>query len=153
MRLLKTNNLLNIVYTSGVTYPAPSNITYFWNFGIYVLVCLFIQLITGILLAMYYVPNIDVAFNSVEHIMRDVNYVWLIKYVHANEASMFFIVVYTHLFRDMYYGLYFYPREFLWSSGVIILILMIGTAFFWVCITLGQIGFACFIYLYYFYHL
>jgi quinol-cytochrome oxidoreductase complex cytochrome b subunit len=141
MRILRSNTILNIFYSSGVTYPAPINITYFWNFGIFALVCLAVQLVTGILLAMHYVPNIDLAFNSVEHIMRDVNYGWLIRYVHANGASMFFIAVYTHLFRGLYYGSYFYPREFLWCSGVIILLLMIVTGFFGYVLPWGQMSF------------
>ena len=91
MRFVRNNNLLNIVYSSAINYPAPSTLSYFWNFGIFALVCLAIQVLTGILLAMHYVPNVDLAFNSVEHIMRDVNYGWLIRYVHANGASMFFI--------------------------------------------------------------
>ncbi len=141
MRIIKQNSIFNIAYNSGIVYPAPSNITYFWNFGIFALACLAIQIITGILLAMHYVPNIDLAFNSVEHIMRDVNYGWLIRYVHANGASLFFISVYTHLFRGLYYGSYIYPREFLWCSGVIILLLMIVTGFFGYVLPWGQMSF------------
>jgi len=141
MRFVRNNNLLNIVYSSAINYPAPSTLSYFWNFGIFALVCLAIQVLTGILLAMHYVPNVDLAFNSVEHIMRDVNYGWLIRYVHANGASMFFIAVYTHLFRGLYYGSYIYPREFLWFSGVIILVLMIGTGFFGYVLPWGQMSF------------
>jgi quinol-cytochrome oxidoreductase complex cytochrome b subunit len=141
MRIVKQNSILNIGYNTGVNYPTPINITYFWNFGIFALLCLGIQLITGILLAMNYIPNIDLAFNSVEHIMRDVNYGWLIRYIHANGASLFFIAVYTHLFRGLYYGSYIYPREFLWCSGVIILLLMIITGFFGYVLPWGQMSF------------
>jgi ubiquinol-cytochrome c reductase cytochrome b subunit len=141
MRIVNQNSLLNIVYSSGVNYPAPINITYFWNFGIFALLCLGVQIITGILLAMHYVSNIDLAFNSVEHIMRDVNYGWLIRYIHANGASVFFIAVYTHLFRGLYYGSYIYPREFLWCSGVLILLLMIFTAFLGYVLPWGQMSF------------
>jgi len=141
MRIVKTNKILNIVYSSAINYPVPINITYIWNFGIFALLCLGVQLITGILLAMHYIPNIELAFNSVEHIMRDVNYGWLLRYVHANGASLFFIAVYTHLFRGLYYGSYIYPREFLWCSGVLILLLMIFTAFLGYVLPWGQMSF------------
>ena len=88
-------------YNALVYYPVPSNITYYWNFGILAGVCLAVQIITGITLAMHYTPHIDLAFSSVEHIMRDVTYGWLLRYVHANGASMFFIVVYLHMFREI----------------------------------------------------
>ncbi len=97
----------------GIIYPAPSNISYLWNFGSLALVCLIVQIITAIFLAMHYVANIELAFLSVEHIMRDVNYGWLIRYIHANGASMFFIVVYCHIFRGLYYGSYMQPRQLL----------------------------------------
>jgi len=141
MRIVKTNSLLNLVYSTGVNYPAPANITYFWNFGIFALVCLAVQIVTGIVLTMHYVPNVELAFSSVEHIMRDVNYGWLLRYIHANGASMFFIVVYIHLMRGLYYGSYIYPREFLWCSGVIILLLMIITAFLGYILPWGQMSF------------
>ena len=102
---------------------------------------LVIQILTGIFLAMYYTPHIDLAFNSVEHIMRDVNNGWLIRYTHANGASFFFIVVYIHIFRGLYYGSYITPREYVWCSGVIIFILMMATAFMGYVLPWGQMSF------------
>jgi quinol-cytochrome oxidoreductase complex cytochrome b subunit len=103
--------------------------------------CLGTQLITGIFLAMHYTPHIDLAFVSVEHIMRDVNYGWLLRYAHANGASMFFIAVYIHVFRGLYYGSYIHPREFVWCIGVIILLLMMATAFMGYVLPWGQMSF------------
>ena len=102
---------------------------------------LVIQLITGIFLAMHYVASPDLAFNSVEHIMRDINYGWLIRYLHSNGASMFFLVVYVHIFRGLYYGSYMYPRQILWCSGVIILLIMILTAFMGYVLPWGQMSY------------
>ena len=141
MRYIKKNSILETLYHTAIIYEAPSNITYFWNFGIFALVCLGIQIITGVALAMHYVPNIELAFSSVEHIMRDVNYGWFLRYAHANGASMFFIVVYLHIFRGLYYGSYMYPREGLWVIGVIILLLMIITAFIGYVSPWGQMSF------------
>jgi len=141
MRFLKKYGLLDLVYVNGVYYPAPSNFSYMWNFGVYALVCLAVQLITGIFLAMHYAPEQTLAFFSVEHIMRDVNYGWLLRYVHANGASMFFIVVYVHTFRGLYYGSYNYPRENLWIVGVIIILIMILTAFMGYVLPWGQMSF------------
>lgn len=129
MRLLKSNKLLSIVNSYVVDSPQPSNLSYMWNFGSLLATCLGLQLVTGIILAMHYTPNVDLAFISVEHIMRDVNYGWLIRYLHANGASFFFIFVYLHIARGMYYGSYKSPRILPWSIGVIILVLMMGTAF------------------------
>lgn len=129
MRLLKSNKLLSIVNSYIVDSPQPSNLSYMWNFGSLLATCLGLQLVTGIILAMHYTPNVDLAFISVEHIMRDVNYGWLIRYLHANGASFFFIFVYLHIGRGMYYGSYKSPRILPWSIGVIILVLMMGTAF------------------------
>lgn len=112
-----------------VDSPQPASISYMWNFGSLLGACLVIQIITGITLAMHYTPNIDLAFVSVEHIMRDVHYGWLIRYMHANVASFFFIFVYLHIGRGLYYGSYRSPRVLLWSIGVIILVLMMATAF------------------------
>ena len=112
-----------------VDYPSPSNINYFWSFGSIAGICLVVQIATGIFLAMHYTPHVDLAFLSVEHIMRDVEGGWFLRYMHANGASMFFIVVYIHMFRGLYYGSYTSPRELLWCIGVIILLLMIITAF------------------------
>ena len=141
MRFTKRYGLLELLYFNGVYYPAPSNFTYMWNFGIYALVCLIIQLVTGIFLAMHYAPEQTLAFFSVEHIMRDVSYGWFLRYVHANGASMFFIVVYMHTFRGLYYGSYYYPRENLWIVGVAIILVMILTAFLGYVLPWGQMSF------------
>jgi quinol-cytochrome oxidoreductase complex cytochrome b subunit len=141
MRIFKENVLLRTFYHFLVYYPAPSNITYAWNFGILAGVCLVIQIVTGIALAMHYAPNVSLAFLSVEHIMRDVNYGWLLRYTHANGASMFFIIVYLHIFRGLYYGSYLYPRQALWFSGVAIYILMMATGFLGYVLPWGQMSF------------
>src|SRR5215469_5454093 len=99
MRILKTHVLLRLLNSYVVDSPQPANITYLWNFGSLLAVCLIIQILTGAFLAMHYTPNVDFAFNSVEHIMRDVNYGWLLRYLHANGASMFFLAAYIHMFR------------------------------------------------------
>jgi ubiquinol-cytochrome c reductase cytochrome b subunit len=112
-----------------------------WSFGSTAGLCLVMQIISGIFLAMHYTPHIDFAFSSVEHIMRDVNNGWLIRYVHANGASMFFIVIYCHIFRGLYYGSYMYPRSILWVSGVIIFLLMMATAFMGYVLPWGQMSF------------
>jgi ubiquinol-cytochrome c reductase cytochrome b/c1 subunit len=118
-------------YVKGpmLDFPTPKNLTYFWAFGGILAVMLVVQLISGIVLAMHYTPHVDMAFDSVEKIMRDVNYGWLIRYMHANGASMFFIAVYIHIFRGMYYGSYKAPREVLWMIGVLIYLVMMATAF------------------------
>lgn len=141
MRLINKHILLSTLYHSGISYPAPINLSYFWNFGFYSLICLVIQLLTGIFLAMHYTPEQTLAFISVEHIMRDVNYGWLLRYIHANGASMFFIVVYIHVFRGLYYSSYVAPRQPLWNVGVIILLLMILTAFMGYVLPWGQMSF------------
>ncbi len=122
-------------------YPTPKNLNYWWNFGSLSGVMLVIMIVSGIVLAMHYTPHVDHAFNSVERIMRDVNYGWLIRYIHANGASMFFIVVYIHIFRGLYYGSYKPPREVLWWLGVIILLLMMATAFMGYVLPWGQMSF------------
>lgn len=109
MRLLKSNSLLSLVNSYVVDSPQPANISYMWNFGSLLALCLGIQIVTGVLLAMHYTPNVDLAFISVEHIMRDVNYGWMIRYMHANVASFFFIFVYLHIGRGLYYGSYKSP--------------------------------------------
>jgi quinol-cytochrome oxidoreductase complex cytochrome b subunit len=111
MRLVNKNVILLFIYRFGFSYPAPFNLSYFWNFGSLALLCLVFQLLTGIFLAMHYTPHVDLAFSSVEHIMRDVNYGWFLRYLHANGASMFFIVVYIHVFRGLYYNSFTYPRQ------------------------------------------
>lgn len=122
-------------------YPAPVNLNYFWNFGVYSLICLAIQIITGIILAMHYTAAIDFAFSSLQHLARDVNYGWLLRYVHANGASMFFIAVYIHTFRGLYYSSYTHPRQMLWIVGVFILLFMIITAFLGYVLPWGQMSF------------
>ena len=122
-------------------YPTPKNLNYWWNFGSLAGIVLVIMLVTGIVLAMHYTPHVDYAFQSVERIMRDVNYGWLIRYIHANGASFFFIVVYIHIFRGLYYGSYKAPRELLWILGVVILLLMMATAFMGYVLPWGQMSF------------
>lgn len=135
------DTFLAFVDSHIINYPTPINLNYMWSFGSTAAFCLIIQILTGIFLAMHYTPHIDYAFNSVEHIMRDVNNGWLIRYLHANGASMFFIVVYCHIFRGLYYGSYIYPREKLWISGVIIFLLMMATAFMGYVLPWGQMSF------------
>jgi quinol-cytochrome oxidoreductase complex cytochrome b subunit len=124
-----------------VDYPAPRNLNYWWNFGSLAGIALVLQIVTGIVLAMHYTPHVDFAFASVEHIMRDVNFGWLLRYAHANGASMFFIVVYIHIFRGLYSGSYKAPRELLWMLGVVILLLMMATAFMGYVLPWGQMSF------------
>ena len=122
-------------------YPTPRNLSYWWNFGSLAGIMLVIMMATGIVLAMQYTPNTDLAFDSVERIMRDVNYGWLIRYIHMNGASFFFIVVYIHVFRGLYFGSYKEPRELLWMLGVIILLLMMATAFMGYVLPWGQMSY------------
>ena len=140
MRWVK-NSLLSVVNNHLVDYPTPINQNYFFGFGSLAGVMLVIQILTGIFLAMHYTPHIDLAFSSVEHIMRDVNNGWLIRYAHANGASFFFIMVYIHIFRGLYYGSYIAPREHLWCSGVLLFILMMATAFMGYVLPWGQMSF------------
>jgi quinol-cytochrome oxidoreductase complex cytochrome b subunit len=123
------------------SYPAPRNLNYWWNFGSLAGFCLIAQILTGIFLAMHYTPNTGLAFDSVEQIMRDVNYGWLMRYIHAVGASMFFVVVYIHIFRGLYYGSYKSPREILWWLGIVILLLMMATAFMGYVLPWGQMSF------------
>lgn len=141
MRYSKQQNFLTIILNLVFNYPAPSTLSYFWNFGVYSTICLLIQILTGIILTMYYIPNIDLAFSSVEYIMRELNYGWLIRYVHANGASMFFIVVYIHMFRGLFFNSYMHPRELLWVIGVLILLLMIIIAFMGYVLPWGQMSY------------
>src|SRR5712671_1576257 len=124
-----------------VVYPTPKNLNYWWNFGSLAGITLVIMIVTGVVLAMHYTPNADLAFDSVERIMRDVNYGWMLRYIHATGASMFFAIVYIHLFRGLYYGSYKYPRELLWILGVVILVLMIATAFMGYVLPWGQMSY------------
>merc|ERR1711977_755902 len=120
--------VFKLVYDMGIVYSAPSGLSYFWNFGSLALLSLVVQIVTGIFLAMYYTGHVDLAFDSVEHIMREIYLGWMIRYSHANGASLFFAIVYLHIFRGLYYGSYNFPRHKLWVSGVCILFIMIGTA-------------------------
>ena len=133
--------IINILNDHLIDYPTPVNINYLWNFGSMAGIFLVIQILTGIFLAMHYTPHVDLAFLSVEHIMRDVNNGWLIRYLHANGASMFFAVVYIHVARGIYYGSYQKPRGFVWVVGVVILILMMATAFMGYVLPWGQMSF------------
>ena len=130
-----------IDYSVGSQYPAPKNLNYWWNFGSLAGIALTIQLATGIVLAMHYVPHGDMAFDSVERIMRDVNYGWLLRYLHSNGAALFFLAVYIHIFRGLYYGSYKYPRELLWWLGIIILFVMMASAFMGYVLPWGQMSF------------
>jgi ubiquinol-cytochrome c reductase cytochrome b subunit len=141
MRPLKKNIITNVFDSSLISYLCPSNLNYLWNFGVLAGFCLAVQILTGIFLAMHYIPHADLAFLSVEHIMRDVNNGWLLRYVHANGASMFFLVVYVHVFRGLFFGSFLHPRQFLWLTGVIILLLMILTAFMGYVLPWGQMSF------------
>ena len=126
---------------SAVDYPTPRNLNYWWNFGSLAGFFLLVQIITGVILSMHYTAHVDHAFDSIEHIMRNVNHGWLIRYIHMNGASFFFIVVYIHIFRGLYYGSYKAPRELLWMLGVVILILMMATAFMGYVLPWGQMSF------------
>ncbi|MBN8838981.1 MAG: cytochrome b N-terminal domain-containing protein [Sphingomonadales bacterium] len=134
--------LPRLVYNSiGAGYPVPRNLNYWWNFGVLAGVALVCQIITGVVLAMHYAPNALVAFSSTEHIMRDVNGGWFLRYAHANGASMFLFVVYVHIARGLYYGSYKAPREMVWLLGVVIFLLMMATAFMGYVLPWGQMSF------------
>ena len=134
--------LPRFVYNAvGAGYPVPRNLNYAWNFGVLSGFALVVQIITGIVLAMHYGANTQVAFDSVEHIMRDVNGGWMMRYLHANGASFFFIVVYIHIFRGLYYGSYKPPREVVWMLGLVIFLLMMATAFMGYVLPWGQMSF------------
>lgn len=137
---MKLNVLLSLVNSYLVDSPQPSNISYLWNFGSLLAVSLVIQIISGIFLAANYCANVDLAFDSVEHIMRDVPYGWLIRYIHANTASFFFIMVFGHIGRGMYYGSYKSPRTLVWTIGVFIFLFMIITAFLGYVLVFGQMS-------------
>ena len=133
--------IVGLVHSSAIAYPVPRNLNYLWTFGGILTFMLVAQILTGVVLVMHYTPSATMAFESVEKIMRDVNYGWLLRYLHANGASMFFIAVYIHMFRGMYYGSYKAPREVLWILGVIILLLMMATAFMGYVLPWGQMSF------------
>jgi ubiquinol-cytochrome c reductase cytochrome b subunit len=140
MRVLKTHPFLKIVNSYLIDSPQASNMNYLWNFGSLLALCLTIQIITGIFLAMHYNPSVLEAFNSVEHIMRDVNNGWLIRYLHSNTASAFFFLVYLHIGRGIYYGSYKSPRTLVWFIGTIILVVMMATAFLGYVLPYGQMS-------------
>ena len=134
--------LPRLVYNAvGAGYPVPRNLNYFWNFGVLAGAALMMQIVTGIVLAMHYRADTGVAFASVEHIMRDVNGGWFLRYAHANGASMFFVVVYFHMFRGLFYGSYKPPREVIWLLGLVIFLLMMATAFMGYVLPWGQMSF------------
>jgi quinol-cytochrome oxidoreductase complex cytochrome b subunit len=139
-RILRSQFILRVIDEALRRHPSPSTLTYMWNFGVFSFLCLAFQIISGIFLAIHYVPTITDAFDSVEHIMRDVNNGWVMRYAHANGASAFFIVVYVHTFRGIYYGSFTYPRQSVWVVGSIILFLMILTAFLGYVLPWGQMS-------------
>ena len=140
MRIFKSHPLLKMVNSYIIDSPQPSNISYLWNFGSLLAICLIIQIITGVTLAMHYNPSVMEAFNSVEHIMRDVNFGWLIRYLHSNTASAFFALVYLHIARGIYYGSYQAPRTLVWTIGTVIFLLMMATAFLGYVLPYGQMS-------------
>jgi quinol-cytochrome oxidoreductase complex cytochrome b subunit len=139
-KLLKRPHF-EVINAHAIEYPTPINLNNMWNFGALAGICLGIQILTGVFLAMHYTPHVDYAFLSVEHIMRDVNYGWLLRYMHANGASMFLLTVYIHMGRGLYYGSYKTPRGFVWGIGVVIFLLMMGTAFIGYVLPWGQMSF------------
>src|SRR6188768_3128446 len=141
MRFVRKNSIFNFIYEFAIIYPSPANLNIFYNFGFLALLALVSQILTGIFLAMHYVPHVDYAFASVEHIMRDVNHGWLLRYMHANGASMFFLAVYIHMIRNLYYGSYKAPREVLWILGCLIYLAMMATAFIGYVLPWGQMSF------------
>ena len=133
--------IFSVLREALVDHPTPRNLNYWWNFGSLAGITLIIMIVSGLVLSMHYVPHVDFAFDSVEHIMRDVNYGWLIRYIHSVGASMFFLIVYIHMARGLYYGSYKSPREVLWWLGIIIFLLMIATAFLGYTLPWGQMSF------------
>jgi quinol-cytochrome oxidoreductase complex cytochrome b subunit len=133
--------LPRLMHDTMTTFPTPRNLNIWYTFGGILTFCLGVQIVTGIVLAMHYVPNASMAFDSVESIMRDVNYGWLMRYIHSTGASMFFLAVYIHMFRGLYYGSYKAPRELIWIIGVLIYVLMMATAFFGYVLPWGQMSF------------
>ena len=133
--------IASLIHSSFVAFPVPRNLNYFWTTGGIAFTFLILQIVTGVVLAMHYVPDAEKAFDSVEHIMRNVNYGWLMRYMHANGASMFFVAVYLHIFRNLYYGSYKEPREILYILGIIIFLLMMATAFMGYVLPWGQMSF------------
>ncbi len=140
MRIFKSHPLLKLVNSYVIDSAQPINISYLWNFGSLLAFCLIIQIVTGVTLAMHYNPSVLEAFNSVEHIMRDVNNGWLIRYLHSNTAAAFFFLVYLHIGRGLYYGSYRAPRTLVWTIGTVIFILMMATAFLGYVLPYGQMS-------------
>jgi quinol-cytochrome oxidoreductase complex cytochrome b subunit len=138
---LDSRVLKNFIHNHLISYPTPLNLNYSWGFGSLLGLFLVIQIISGILLAMHYTPHISLAFASVEHIMRDLNNGWLIRYIHANGASFLFVFLYLHLFRNLYYSSYVYPYNLLWHSGVLLFVLMMATAYMGYVLPFGQMSF------------
>ncbi len=133
--------IFGLIHSSFVAYPTPRNLNYWWTFGGILSFMLGVQIVTGVILVMHFTPTADAAFNSVEHIMRDVNYGWLLRYIHANGGSMFFLAAYIHMARGLYYGSHKEPRELLWILGVVIFLLMMATAFMGYVLPWGQMSF------------
>ncbi|MEM9809715.1 MAG: cytochrome b N-terminal domain-containing protein [Pseudomonadota bacterium] len=133
--------IVRLGYDSFIDFPTPKNLNYWYTFGVILTIVLAVQIVSGVVLAMHYAAHVDHAFQSVEHIMRDVNYGWLLRYTHANGASMFFLAVYAHMARGLYYGSYKEPRELLWMIGVVIFLLMMATAFMGYVLPWGQMSF------------
>ena len=133
--------IFSVLREALVDHPTPRNLNYWWNFGSLAGITLVIMIVSGLLLSMHYVAHVDLAFDSVEHIMRDVNYGWLLRYIHSVGSSMFFLIVYIHISRGLYYGSYKSPREVLWWLGIIIFFLMIITAFLGYTLPWGQMSF------------
>lgn len=134
------NKIIRLINKYAVSYPTPSNLNYNWNWGVLALFFLGVQIVTGICLSMFYIGNVDMAYNSVERIMREINDGWLLRYVHANGASFFFIVIYAHICRGLIKGSYLYPRQKIWETGIIIFILMILSAFLGYVLPWGQMS-------------
>jgi ubiquinol-cytochrome c reductase cytochrome b subunit len=141
VRFLKSQVVLRIANSYLIDSPQPSNLSYLWNFGSLLGLCLILQILTGVFLAMHYTAHVDLAFTSVEHIMRDVNSGWLMRYTHANGASFFFIFIYLHTARALYYASYKSPRVLPYSIGVVILIILMATAFLGYVLPMGQMSF------------
>lgn len=133
--------IIRLGYDSFVEFPNPRNLNYWWTFGAVLAVALIWQIVTGIVLAMHYTPTVEGAYASIEHIMRDVNYGWFLRYGHANGGAMFFLAVYIHMFRGLYYGSYKAPREVLWILGMLIYFLMMATGFLGYVLPWGQMSF------------
>jgi quinol-cytochrome oxidoreductase complex cytochrome b subunit len=140
MRFLNSINF-SFLNNHLIDYPTPININYLWSFGSLAGLCLLIQIVSGVCLVMHYTPHTEFAFKSVEHIMRDVNWGWLIRYIHANGASLFFIIIYLHIGRGLYFRSYLFPRIHLWNSGVLIFLLLMATGFLGYVLPWGQMSF------------